>query len=210
MATLGEMVSSIATEMFRDDADFPSYVRAEIKRAIAHYQRTRFHFNETRGITFNTVAGQDFYGAADEPRIPNLLEIDYIQATQGGGPYAVTPTSAEAIDIWSGVITSGWPSDYVYYEGKLRFYPTPASVYPVRIAALVRIAAPATDDEADNPWMTDAEELIRSRAKRNLYLHYLANTEMGAVMKAAEDEALSSLKREANARQNVHTIAPSF
>ena len=208
MPTLADMQASIASEIFRDDLG--AQIAAEITRAIRFYQRKRFHFNETRSLTFNTVANQDFYGASAEPRIPNLLEIDYVQATQNTRPMPLRMVSAKTMDLWSGTPASGPPSDFSYFEGQLRLYPMPDQAYPVRVSGLIRVDPP-TDAGGDqtNPWMNDGEELIRSRAKRNLYLHYLGDQEMGAVMKAAEDEALISLKSEANARQDVHAFLPS-
>lgn len=206
MPTLSDMQTSIASEIFRDDLG--TAIANEITRAIRFYQRKRFHFNETRQLVFNTVANQEFYGAAAEPRIPNLIEIDYIQATQNQRPFTLDKVSAEILDYWAGAPASGPPSAYAYFEGTLRLHPMPNDVYPVRVAALVRVDPPSDPNDDTNPWMNDAEELIRSRAKRNLYLHYLGDQEMGAVMKAAEDEALNSLKSEANGRQNVHSFAP--
>ncbi len=206
MPSLSDMQASIAAEIFRDDLG--PQIATEITRAIRFYQRKRFHFNETRRLTFNTVAGQDFYGADAEPRIPNLLEIDYIQATQNQRPFTVSMVSAEVLDYWTGTPASGPPSLFAYFEGQLRLNPMPNDAYPVRVAALVRVDPPTDPDDQTNPWMNDGEELIRSRAKRNLYLHYLGDQEMGAVMKAAESEALLSLKSEANARQNIHSFAP--
>lgn len=209
MATLGEMKAAIADEIFRDDLG--STIEREISRAIQFYQRTRFWFNESRTITFNTVNLQEFYDAADHPDIPNLLAIDYMTVTRSGTE--ITPlcrTTSFDLDTYSvSQANPNVPTDYVYFEQKLRFYPIPNGIYAIRIAGVFRYPAPAVDDEADNHWMTDAEELIRSRAKRNLYLHSLGDQQSAAAMKAAEDEALQSLRAEASTRQNIHTIQPS-
>ncbi len=207
MATLADMKSRIADEIFRED--LTSAIAREITSGISFYQRTRFWFNETRTITFDTVADRAFYTAADHADIPNLIEIDYIQISQSGWPYSLCEATPETVDVWSGMPSNGVPTTFSYFEQQLRLYPTPNGVYPMQIAALRRYPAPASDDEADNHWMTDAEELIRSRAKRNIYLHSLMDQGMAAVMRSAEDEALASLAAEASRRQNVHTLQPS-
>ena len=207
MPTLADMQASIAAEIYRDD--LTAQIAAEITRAIKHYQRQRFYFNETRMITFNTVAGQEFYGAAADPRIPNLIQIDYVQGSQNSRPMSLDMVSAEYLDYSTGVPASGPPSLYSYYEGTLRVYPTPNMAYPIRIAALVRVDPPIDLGDATNPWMNDAEELIRSRAKRNLYLHSLGDQGMAAGMKAAEDEAMDALIRETASRMQVHAFFPS-
>lgn len=205
MTTLADMKASIAAEIYRDD--LTDAIAAEIGRAITFYQHKRFFFNETRLIVFNLVAGQQLYGAAAEPRIPNLLQIDYVQVTQNGRPLPLEMTDAETMDLWEGTPASGAPSRYCYFERQIRVHPTPNLAYPMRISAVVRAPAPATDTEADNVWLNEAEELIRCRAKRNLYLHHLADQAMGGIMKAAEDEALQALTIESAGRQNVYALA---
>ena len=207
MTTLALMKARIARDIFRDD--LTDAITDEITSAIGFYRRRRFWFNETRTITFNTVEGQEFYTATDHPDIPNLLDIDYIQVSQSNRPYSLWARGPEDLDIWTGTPTSGVPTDFVYFQQQLRFYPAPNGVYPVRISAVIRYPAPASDAETDNPWMTDGEELIRSRAKRNLYLHTLGDQQSAAAMKAAEDEALMSLQAEASRRQNIDTLCPS-
>lgn len=205
MTTLADMKASIAAEIYRDD--LTDAIAAEIGRAITFYQRKRFFFNETRLITFNLVPGQEFYGATDEPRIPNLLQIDYVQVTQNGRPLPLQMTDAETMDLWTGTPASGAPSRYCYFERQIRVHPTPNLAYPLRISGLMRAPAPATDADDTNVWINEAEELIRSRAKRNLYLHHLADQGMASIMKAAEDEALVSLAAESTQRQNVYAFA---
>jgi hypothetical protein len=64
----------------------------------------------------------------------------------------------------------------------------------MRVAAAVDVAAPTTDVEASNPWMTTAERLIRSRAKLELALHVLKDLELAATMQQAVEEAFEQLK----------------
>lgn len=209
MSTLGEMVTSIVAETRRFDADWPTQVRAEISKAIRFYQRERFWFNETRLITFDTVADQEFYTEADHADIPNLLAIEYITCTRGTEIFDICMTTARDLDTFSiSASTPNVPLNWVYFEQRLRFYPTPNDAYAIRINALIRKPAPADDDEADNVWMTDCEELIRSRAKRNLYLHHMGDSAEAQAMKAAEDEALGSLRAETSRRTNVHSFTP--
>ncbi len=209
MTTLAEMVESITAETARNDADWETRVRREISRAIRFYQRERFWCNETRLITFNTVASQEFYDDSDHADIPNLLAIDYVTVQQDTNLYKLCQATPVDLDTYSTNVAPNLPIEYSYFESKLRFWPIPDKVYPVRINSLIRAAAPADDAETGNPWMTDAEELIRSRAKRNLYLHSMSDQTESAAMKAAEDEALSSLRAETSRRTAVHTLLPA-
>lgn len=207
MSTLGEMKARIADEIFRDDLG--TAIAREIASAIKFYQAKRFYFQERDSFSFDTVPGQEFYGIADAPELANLLRIDFVNITQNGWVQELKYAPPGLLDRLSYPPSSGHPYNYAYYSSQLRLYPAPTSVIPVRVAGVIPVPAPATDDEEGNPWMFDAEELIRSRAKRNLYLGSLGDQPMGAVMKAIEDEALDALQRETSSRTQVDTLAPS-
>lgn len=213
MATLGEMITEIVEETRRYDPNWSSRVRREIEKAVKFYQRERFWFNETREITFNTVIGQEFYTLTDNPVIPNLIAIDYVTVTEGTTILELTHVSTRWHDTDDFTTAANLPVEYSYTEGKLRLWPKPNKIYPIRVAGYPagapRAAFPASDAEANNPWMTEAEELIRSRAKRNLYLHHMGSRAKAEDMKAAEDEALRALRTETSRRTNVHCLAPA-
>ena len=56
--------------------------------------------------------------------------------------------------------------------------------------------------------MTDAEELIRARAKRNLFLNWMEDSESEQRIKALEDEALLNLQQETSSRSQVSRLIP--
>jgi hypothetical protein len=215
MTTLATMKNRIARETTRDDLLDSGAIAEEILSAIAFYAPHRFWFNEKRStVTFDTVIGQTDYAAAANIHIPNLIRMDYATVAYGSGDTAVmTYAQPRDMDILLGnaPVSRSRPYRYSYYESVLRLYPEPDQVYPVRIAGVIRIAPPATDDEAGNAWMTEAEELIRARSKRNLYLNSMIGTEATQVsaMRAFEDEALERLRRETSSRSQVNYIRPS-
>jgi hypothetical protein len=214
MTTLAVMKARIASETTRDDLLDNGAIEAEIRSAIKFYQPSRFWFNEKRStVTFNTVIGQTDYTSAANVNIPNLLRIDYVTATWATND-VVNVTYASPLDmdilIFNSPTNSSRPYRFGYYEGVFRLYPIPDAIYPVRIAGLIRVAAPVTDAETDNAWMVEAEELIRARAKRNLYLNSMLGTETTQVsaMKQLEDEAIDRLSRETSSRSQVNFIRP--
>lgn len=212
MTTLAVMKARIAAETTRDDLD--DAIASEITSAINFYRGKRFWFTEqSTGRTFNTSNGQSEYSGSGGVDIANLIRIDSITVIDNGQVYPLTLTTPQAIEIMinSTGALGDVPTYYSYYEQKLRFYPIPDGVYPVKIMGVYRVDAPASDSEADNPWMTDAEELIRSRAKRNLYLNSMLGTEPGMIqtMKLMEDEAYDRLRVETSSRSQVSRIRPS-
>jgi hypothetical protein len=110
---------------------------------------------------------------------------------------AMTPAVIESAST-NGTST-GQPSSYCWYGSQLRLYPVPATTgWTVRIGAAVKVAAPASDGETGNPWMSHAERLIRSRAKNELALHVLKDIDLAQTMAVAVAEAYDQLKGRTN------------
>jgi hypothetical protein len=197
MSTLAILKARIANELAR--SDLTSEIAYSVSDAIAAYEDERWYFSETRNITFSSVANQEFYDLDDDAEIANIVKLDYVTVLVGDQPYQVLPMRPVDMEHYSTNGTStGQPSFYAWYGEQIRFYPVPDAVYTIRIAAAVKVAAPATDAEADNPWMTKAERLIRSRAKLELALHVLKDLELAATMQQATDEAFQQLKGRTN------------
>jgi hypothetical protein len=208
VGTLGYMVDKISDEIARPDLN--SQIRDKITEAIAAYQPERFFFSESRDITFNTVAGQEFYGAADNAAIPTLEAFDYIILYIGSIPWPIARRTDVEIEVLNqNGLMRGQPWNWSYYNLQLRLGPVPDAVYSMRIACHQKIAAPANDDVANNPWMTDnAERLIRCRAKYELYLHVIRNMEMAEAMASATTEAFDALKGQTNRLVGRGLMAP--
>jgi hypothetical protein len=192
------MKARIADELAR--TDLTSQIAYSITDAIAAYANERFWFNESRtSVSFSTVDGQEFYTSSDDADIASIRKLDYAVVYVGNDVRKLEYNSPEDMEYLSANGTQeGTPWSYGWYDNKLRLYPVPDAVYTIRIAAHVKVAAPATDGEASNPWMTDAERLIRSRAKLELALHVLRDDALAATMAEAVKEAWSDLKSTTN------------
>ena len=105
--------------------------------------------------------------------------------------------------------SSGEPYDFAYFNREIWLYPVPEQVYTIRVIGLYKVAGPATDGEADNPWMTEAYELIRYRAEAYLAANSLRNPELAGAKLQAEADALSSLRAETTKRASLGTIQGS-
>lgn len=206
MTTFGAMQDRIADEL--DRTDLTSQIQKAIQTAIDCYERKRFYFNEARSITFNTVDGQEFYTSADASDIPNLLFIDNVKLTISGSDkidLERVPYSELEHDSSNLTVDEGQPTSYAYFAKQLRLYPIPDAAYAVRISGVFSLSElSATADT--NAWMTDAEALIRSRAKRELLTHVIRDAEGAQAMAQAEAEELQSLTQATNARGATGTI----
>lgn len=199
MTTLSIMKDRIDREL-RRNGTISTQIGEAITSAIDAYSDERFWFNERRSVTFNTVANQEFYDAADTADLANLIKIDYVTMRIGNTIFDLLPDTPAQIEGTSDNATAvGQPGWYIWYERQIRLYPVPSTAgWVVRVAGLYRYAAPATDAEASNFWMTTAERLIRCRAKYELATHVLFDTQLAQVMTANTNEAFDQLKRKTN------------
>lgn len=195
---LATMKARIADELGRDD--LTSQIASAISDAIKFYQNERFEFNETRDLTFPTVANQEAYGAAALAAIATLRTFDYLLLYVGGIlQREIKREQPKYVELAnrSGNFY-GQPLRFAFINREIRLTPIPDAVYTVRIAGQVRYAAPATDDEAGNPWMIDAEALIRKRAKYELALNVTKDVEEAQRLAPQITEILDSLTGAAN------------
>ena len=81
--TFGAIKARILNELVRPD--LTSEIALAVQDAIKEASKSRFWFNEVRGLTFDTVPGQEFYDVADLADIPLIGRIDslYIVTPQG-------------------------------------------------------------------------------------------------------------------------------
>jgi hypothetical protein len=197
--TKAGMASQIQSDMGRTNAAAITAIGYAQDTAIRFYQKKRLWFNESRSITFSTVASTDTYTFNTETTTGTIgaqfYKIDGIWVT-------VSSTDVREIDIvdYTDLETDAdqntntdVPEEAAYINRGLRFWPNPAAIYTIRIAGHLKLAAPATDGEADNPWMTEAYDLIMARTKRELYTHRWEDPQNATLMAQAEVEALNLL-----------------
>src|SRR3984893_1497178 len=138
---LAQMKQRIADELAR--GDLTSQIAYAISDAISFYQNERFIFNESRDITFPTVAGREFYGASDNPAIPLMWSLDYLILYLGGIPWPIKRRTPEYVEFANnnGLVT-GQPYNFAWYNKQIRLGPVPDSVYTIRVAGRITYAAP--------------------------------------------------------------------
>lgn len=208
--TLGAMKKRIANEINRSDLD--DQIADAIVTAIKAYQDVRFWFNETRSFTFTTVADQDIYTSSDDADIGNIQKIDYLKVDVGSYSYTLVQQSPEWFDAGANT-ASNIPGFFGFYDESIRLYPVPSEAYTVRVACVEKVAVPASDTEANNPWMIQAEALIRCRAKAELYSHIddIADDKKAMKFSVLAQEALDDLDRKtARLTRNSRSLVRAF
>lgn len=196
MTTLATLKAQIVSDL-DGRTDLTSDIAVAISRAIEHYQRDRFYWNERRSLTFSTFAAQDNYGTAASADIANMVRIDFAHITINNYRYPLRRRDFYELEqLYDDAALNGQPSEYAYFNREVWLYPRADNTYTIRLLGHMIIAEPASDGEADNPWMTEAFELIRCRAKAYLAVHKLRDNELAQIMGVAEQEALARLRKE--------------
>ena len=201
MTTLTALKAQIADDLARDD--LTTQIAAAITQAIEFYKEERLFWTETRAETFATVASQSAYTVSDDAAIPLFIKIDDVMLQDSSsieyGPLerADQVVMEQLLDDGS---ATGRPDTWSYYNDTLYFYPVPDAVYTVRPMGQIEVAAPSTDVETGNKWMTKGYELIRCKAKGYIFLHTVKDPNQAVAMEAAAQAELAKLRRDTSKR----------
>lgn len=202
--TYGSMQNRIADELGgRTDLLTPSTgmttapIPLAIQDAIKFYDNERFYFNEYRTAgAFTTVLGQEFYTSSDWADIATITHIDKMSILISGNRFWMWGKTAQELeDISMNTSWVGQPVLYSYYNEQIRLYPIPDNAYPVNVLA-TKTFAELVNSSDTNPWVNDAEAMIRGRAKYYLFRDTLQDVASAAIAAKAADEEYKSLKGE--------------
>jgi hypothetical protein len=197
MSNFLTMIERIEDEL--DDSGIRTQIQREIQSAIRHYSSKRFFFTE-RTFTFATVAAQESYDIDDAADIDTFLEVQDSYITSGSVRYPVLPVDFPYLSSAQNGSTTGRPTNWAFFARSFYLYPIPDAAYTVTISGHCRLAALSADTDT-NAWMTDGEELIRSRAKRKLAQNVTKDLDEAQSSGASEIEALDALEYETRLRR---------
>lgn len=204
----GDMQTRIADELLR--TDLTSQIQSAIQTAIKQYERIPLYFNQLRQeAAFNTARGQEFYTSFSSSLIASMVTLNRVTVTVSGNRYSMNPRTPEYLEDTSvNPIVLGQPVDYAYFAEQLRFYPIPDNSYPIALSGIKRLFTLQNDADT-NAWTSDAELLIRARAKFELAVHVLRDSDMAQQMKAIELDALSDLRGE-TMKRSPRRVRPTY
>lgn len=173
-------------------------LKTAILNAVRYYERRLFYFNQ-KTATFSTVKDQEYYSSTDLADIANLIQIQAMKVTVNGSKLNMAEATFGQIDADQDGAVKSFPKFYAYFKQNLRFFPIPDAVYTITMAHHYRLAALSADADT-NVWTTEAEEMIRNRARAGIAANKLRNDNMAARAKAQEIDALDALLKETRLR----------
>lgn len=168
MSTLGTLKSELAGDLKR--SNLTNEIAEAISEAIRYHQTDNFFFKRNYTATFTTVADQAWYDGDDDADIPLFVNFKRILVTISNQDYTLTRLKLDQFEaLLDGATSSGTPTNYAYGNRSLGLYvPPSSSSWTVTMIGNAAVAAPASDAEADNPWMVEGYQLIRCRALARL------------------------------------------
>ncbi len=204
MSTYGDMRERIEDELGRPDLS--ANIRSAIKSAIVHYESERFYFNQARAAR-DTETGVKYYGMPSDFQIAHHITI-----TVDDTRYALIPrqfNQLEEMDVRDEYTSR--PQYWAVYARQLRLYPVPDDEYRLEFAYTKNFTE-LDEDSDSNAWTSDAEELIRARAKADVLENKIRGPEAfqeAALSRQRESMALARLRYETNAREATGIITPT-
>lgn len=213
--TFGDMQTRIASELDRSDLGTP--IKDAIVSAIDAYAQDRFDWNQ-RKFGFSTVAGTDEYALPTTDTslaTIRIMQIDQLMITINSGRYDLKPRTIQWTDREKTNSTlRGRPAWYAILNQRIRLYPIPDAVYSVDGFGLcdINTITNASASNTTNAWVDRqyGEELIRMRAKADLYENTIRNGEKAAAMLGQAQARYQQLKAALDRQQGVASIQPWY
>ena len=217
--TLASIALNCAVQLDRADeagatiVELSSEIKSEVKAAVTHFSRMRWHLTEWRQFELTTVVDQVWYSAVDLTNgdgdqdagtrtaldVNDILSIDYLRKNTTGGtlewqlehiPYRRLESYRE------GTASGGLPQYFTRYAGQIGLWPQPAEAYTIYGSGVVKPIVPANDSDT-SVFFDQAQELIEARACRMVLQKYLGgDRERMAEFQGIEREAHDALTHE--------------
>lgn len=208
IGTFGALLDRLEDEL--RDTTINTQLREFVRTAIGELEYERFYFNEERSLSFTASTNAEFYGAADLAAIPNLLKIDSMRIAVSNQYYPLRRRDWSWMENVSQTATqTGTPTDYAYYNQRLRLWPIPNAKYTVQIASVVRLITLSATTDA-NAWVTEQlpEAIIRSRTKAHVWAHLKRDPGQAAFFNQIADTHLSQLRMTTTKRLSSGSFRP--
>nr|WP_053944601.1 hypothetical protein [Bartonella ancashensis] len=219
---LERMITLIQDEIDDPMADYASQIQDSILAALRLCEQEILFFNEKREITLKTQPGKTWYGAEECPLIEKTMVLEAVLlekksakkvqlfhqnaetlcATYGDdGRYGEDKKCENCTNPLQGI-----PIFYTFWKQKIGLFPTPHSVETVRLYWVPFYLGKAEGMQNVSPWFIYAFDLIKARAKYELYKNILKDPEYAAVSFNDFQEQLQILRIETSRRNGCEIV----
>lgn len=212
MTTLADLTADIADDIDDTTGEYGDAILKAVQAAQRYCERKTYYFNETRDVTFDTVADQEWYDETDNANIASLVRIRaaYIEDSAGNVTDLIWTDPGELEVLSDNTSATGEPTNYTYFGQRIRLYPIPTDdswtirlqIGPYRLGAL-------TDPTDNNAWLDEAYDLIKGRAKYILGKNTLKDAELAAEGFNDWKDQHEELKAETSSRNGTGYVRPT-
>lgn len=201
MATYGQAVDLVISQLQRSDTSITSFVEQEIRNALEYYSSQRFWFNEARA-TFTTSSGQATYTGTT-----GILEIDSVVVTLGGSKYELEPMNYAVLNALDLGNVTGQPSRYAYWQESFRLYPVPNGSYTCAIEYQQRFATLSASTDT-NAFLNYGLEMVVARVQKNMNATRYRDAASAQIQADVEERAFQRLLMQTDKLISTGRIVP--
>lgn len=207
--TFWGMVDAISDDIDDTQGEYSDQIQKAIFSAIRYCERDPYYFNETRDVTFNTVPGQEWYGAETLSTIGTLIRIQdlFLESASIERRWIRRTYNDEIENLSDNTAERGEPYAWTYFGQRIRLYPIPGdAIYTVRLQLGPYRLAPIILPTDTNAWLTEANDMIKARAKYILAKDTLKDAAIATEALNDYGDQASALKAETSRRNAVGKI----
>lgn len=206
MATFAEMKTRISDDINRSDLD--TQIGVAINRAISKYKSEPFWFTEAIQ-SFTLAANTKSYDSNNSLYPSTVGRIQSLTVNINSSNYPLTPVTLQQYQEMNISDDTGDPEYFTQFSNKLYLYPVPdasvtATVYYTKTFAALSASADT------NEFLSYAEDLIESRASWWVNSRIIKDETAAAMDKAAEIEALKTLRGDTTAQASMRIEPTCF
>lgn len=209
MTTRTDIESQIADDLAR--SDLSTQITNAVNTAIRAYRFERLGFNEAYRVTATASISVDFLALSDIS--VRFRKIDRLRLVRDAGDYLdLYRRDYDWIMSRQDPRVICQPAEYAIYNNTIQFDSIADQTYTLLLDGVKELGtgATATFSAGDaSQWFNTARELIRHRAKREVYAHVLKDMELASAAGAAEKDAYNTLKAELNQQDGSGFIRPT-
>jgi len=208
MTTRSDIETEIADDLAR--TDLTSQITAAVNTAIRSYRFERLGFNEAYKVTATLSTSAEVMTLASIS--VRFRKLDRLRIVRAAGDYLdLYHRDYDWIMSRQDVRVVCQPAEYAVYNNAIHFDSMADQDYTIYLDGIKELGnASASYSAGDtSAWFNDGRELIRHRAKRELYANVLKDMELAAAAGAAEKEAHRIIKAELGEQISTGFIRPT-
>lgn len=211
--TFLDMVTVIQDEVDDTTSEYLAQVSDSILTALRRCEQEPFFFNQKRTATFKTRKGKGWYGREDNPLIEaniGICSVSLEDKDRLNTDLVYQPSDLFQTDLFprdnGGETRHDRPVFYTLLERRIGVFPIPQRSVTLRFSYVPFPQGEGDRAQEDPIWSPHAFDLIKARAKYELYKNILKDSEAAAVSYNDFQEQLKLLHCETSRRSGMGRI----